>query len=251
MPVSRLLAAALTLAVAPLAAQSRTLPANGTAVLEQMRARYARSWYPTLEFSQKTTIYGRNGVREETWHERLWQSPTRGTVLRIDQGPDSLGNSTYNTADSGYTVRGGKLARASADGNFFLPLIEGVYLQPVERTVKDLASTGIDLSRVRADKWNDEPVWVVGAAEANDTTSPQFWIEHRRLVVVRVLISMAPGQPPLDVHLDKYVETGGGWLATRVVMSIAGKLRQMEEYYDWTTRHALDPKVFEAPAVRP
>ncbi|MES2305224.1 MAG: hypothetical protein V4558_06940 [Gemmatimonadota bacterium] len=241
------LAFALILA-APVTAQSTRIPKNGTEVLERMRAKYAGKWYPTLEFAQKTTLYRPNGTREEAWHERLWQSPARGTLLRIDQGDSTLGNYTINTADSGYIVRGGKLARASADGNFFLPLIEGVYLQPVERTVKDLASTKIDLGRVREGNWQGEPVWVVGATDASDTTAAQFWVDPKRMVVVRVLIGLAPGQPPLDVHLEQYVATGGGWLATRVQMFMNGKPVQMEEYSDWKTGHRIDARVFEAPA---
>lgn len=244
----RLLPVALALfALTPLGAQQSKAPKHGTEVLEMMRAKYAKKWYTTLEFSQKTTIYGRNGVREETWHERLLQHPTRGTLLRIDAGDPALGNSTINTADSGYTLRGGKLANASADGNFFLPLIEGVYLQPVERTVKDLASTHVDLAKVHEGTWQGKKVWVVGASDASDTTSAQFWIEADRLVAVRVIIALAPGQPPLDVQLEKYVETGGGWLATKVSMFIAGKPRQLEEYYDWKVGHKIDPSVFVAP----
>ncbi|MEP6589931.1 MAG: hypothetical protein ABJC19_02005 [Gemmatimonadota bacterium] len=252
MPTPRFLLIATALVVAtPLAVQGQGVPANGAAVLERMRARYATTWYSTLEFSQKTTIHGRNGVREETWHERLWQSPLRGTLLRIDQGPDSLGNSTINTADSGYTIRGHKLVQANTNGNFFLPLIEGVYLQPVERTVRDLASTHIDLDKVHVAEWNGVKVWVVGATAASDSVSTQFWVDVDRLVVVRVLIALAPGQAPLDVHLDSYVKTGGGWLATKVSMFIDGKPRQIEEYYDWKTRHPIDPTVFEAAVSAP
>jgi hypothetical protein len=235
------------LLAAPMAAQSGGVPASGAEVLERMRAKYAKHWYHTLEFSQRTTLFGRNTVREEIWHERLWQSPTRGTLLRIDAGDPALGNSTINTADSGYVIRGGKLVQASANGNFFLPLIEGVYLQPVERTVRDLASAKIDLSKVYAGEWQHEKVWVVGAASPSDTLSPQFWVERKRLVVVRVLIVLAPGQPPLDVHLDKYVKTGGGWLATSISMFTAGKPRQLEDYYGWKSGISIDPAVFEAP----
>ncbi|MEO5800804.1 MAG: hypothetical protein ABIZ70_01600 [Gemmatimonadales bacterium] len=242
-------ALALALVIAtPLSAQQAKLPKNGTEVLERMRAKYAGKWYPTLEFAQKTTLYRASGTREEAWHERLWQSPTRGTLLRIDQGDSTLGNYTINTADSGYSVRGGKLMRAGGDGNFFLPLIEGVYVQPVERTVKDLASTKIDLGRVREESWQGEPVWVVGASDASDTTAVQFWVEPKRMVVVRVLIVLAAGQPPLDVHLEQYVATGGGWLATRIQMFMNGKPVQMEEYSDWKTGHSINATVFEAPA---
>ena len=231
----------------PLHAQSGTVPANGADVLERMRSRYWGKWYQTLEFSQRTTLFGRNSVREEIWFERLWQSPTRGTLLRIDVGDRALGNATINTADSGYVLRGGKLVQASADGNFFLPLIEGVYLQPVERTVRDLASAKINMSKVYQGEWQQEKVWVVGAASARDTLSPQFWVEQKRLVVVRVVIVLAPGQPPLDVHLDKYVRTGGGWLATHIGMFSGGLPRQLEDYYDWKSGIVIDPAVFEPP----
>jgi len=233
---------------APLAAQSGKVPASGADVLERMRAKYWGKWYQTLEFSQRTTLFGRNSVREEIWFERLWQSPTRGTLLRIDAGDQALGNSTINTADSGYVLRGGKLVQASANGNFFLPLIEGVYMQPVGRTVRDLASARIDMNKVYHGEWQGESVWVVGAASASDSVSPQFWVEGKRLVVVRVLIVLAPGQPPLDVHLDQYVKTGGGWLATHISMFSGGKPRQLEDYYDWKRGIAIDPAVFEAPS---
>ena len=105
----------------------------------------------------------------------------------------------------------------------------------------------IDLSKVYQREWQQEKVWVVGAASARDSLSPQFWVEQKRLVVVRVVIVLAPGQPPLDVHLDKYVRTGGGWLATHIGMFSGGLPRQLEDYYDWKSGIAIDPVVFEAP----
>ena len=41
------------------------------------------------------------------------------------------------------------------------------------------------------------------------------------------------------------------WNGTKVSMFVDGKPRQIEEYYDWKTRHSIDPKLFEAPHSAP
>jgi len=85
----------------------------------------------------------------------------------------------------------------------------------------------------------------VGAA-AGDTTSAQFWVDVDRLVVVRMIVVIAPGRPPLDVRLAGYVKTGGGWLATKIEMWTNGARRQGEDYSDWKTGVALPDYLFEA-----
>ena len=84
-------------------------------------------------------------------------------------------------------------------------MIEGVYMQPVSRTLAELKDTGIDMTKVMKGEWQDRPVWIVGAASPSDTTSPQFWIDIERNVVVRMMIIPAPNAGPMDIHLDGYV----------------------------------------------
>jgi hypothetical protein len=245
---SSLVAVALLMPVAPrLTAQSGGTPRTGTDVLEAMRAAYAGKWYHTLTFTQKTTLRGPDGTeREQTWYETLAHTPAGGTKLRIDVGDLSAGNGIIFTADSSFRVRGGQLQSAAASGNEFLPLIEGVYVQPVAQTVKELGQMKVDLSRVRTGTWDGKPVWVVGAASASDTTSPQFWVDTEHKLLRRMVLSAGNGQPPLDVHLAGYERVGkGAWLATKIEMFQNGVRRQAEEYSGWKVDVPVDPALFD------
>ena len=226
-------------------AAAQAAPKTGTEVLDRMHSAYDGRWYQTLTFVQRTTITKKDGSTEvETWHESLRAHPKTGVRLRIDAGDLAKGNGVIYTADSVYVVRDGKLAASRANGNPFLPLIEGVYVQPVERTVRELASTNVNLSVASAGKWHGRAAWVVGAA-AGDNTVPQFWVDQDRLVLVRMLLALAPGQPLMDIDLGGYEKVGSGWLATKVAMSVGGKPAQTEEYSDWKVGVALADALFD------
>ena len=243
-----LLAIVASLAGQSAAAQTSTSPGGlpGVGVLERMRAAYAGRWYSTLTFIQKTTLHRPDGSRtEQTWWESVKHTPERGGRLRIDVDDLALGNGVIYTADSSWVVRRGKLVTTNARGNEFLPLIESVYLQPAERTARELAPSGVDLSKTRTDRWQGRPAWVVGASAAADTTSPQFWVDTERAVVVRMILRQAPTAPVLDVHIDGYVNAGGGMLGTEVLIHVNGKLAQEERYSEWKTDVPLSEALFD------
>ena len=220
-------------------------PRTGADVLEAMRSAYAGKWYHTLTFTQKTTLRGQDGTeRQETWYETLTHTAA-GTKLRIDRGDLSAGNGMIYTPDSLFLVRGGQPQPPRGTGNEFLPLIEGVYVQPVAKTVQELDQMKVDMSRVRTATWEGKPVWVVGASSAADTTSPQFWVDTDRKLLQRMMIPGGDGQPPLDVHLGGYVRAGGGWLATKIEMFQGGTRRQAEEYSGWKVDVDVDPSMFD------
>ena len=230
----------------PLVASAQDAPRTGREVLDRMHAAYSGRWYRTLTFVQRTTITKKDGGTEvQTWHESLRATPDGGTRLRIDFGDLALGNGVIYTADSVYVVRGGKVVAQRPDGNPFLPLIEGVYVQPVERTVRDLAGTKVDLNTVSSGVWHGRPSWIVGAV-ATDSSAPQFWVDRERLVLVRMILAVAPGQPMMDIDLGGYAKVGQGWLATKIAMSVGGKPAQAEEYSDWKVGMDLSPALFEA-----
>ena len=246
---ARLLSLALllsTIGSGRLTAQNGT-PKSGAEVLERMRTAYSGRWYQTLTFVQKTTIRRQDGTDTvQTWYESLRHSAQLGTRLRIDFGNPADGNGVLYTADSSYRLRGGKLASSSGNGNEFLPLIEGVYVQPVERTVRELEPTKVDMARVTTGMWENRSVWIVGATSAADTTSPQFWVDAASNVVVRMILSPVATRPPMDVRLDQYEKAGSGVLATRIEMFIGGARAQAEEYSDWKVDQPLDPALFDA-----
>ena len=224
---------------------SGTVPANGVELLTRMHDAYNGKWPKTITFVQRTIVTHPNGVVDTTtWYEAL-KSPDR---LRIDFGDPSKGNGALYTTDSLYVVRGGKVTRTVASGNPFLPFVAGVYDQPVDATLRQLASWKFDLSKIRADTWEGEPVFVVGANSPADLDSPQFWVEREHLQPVRFLVKLspAPDAKPNDIRLEKYVPVGGGWLATRVEIREGAIVRQAEEYSDWRANVSLPNEFFIA-----
>ena len=237
---------ALTAGTAGTAARAQTSPANAEAVFQRMHDAYAGQWYATLTFRQKTTQWRPDGQQHVSgWYESLRYAAPRGAQLRIDIGEPSEGNGVLYTADSTYVVRHGALTASQAGGNEFLPLIEGVYMQPVARTMAELAGTHVDFARVAGGMWENRPVWIIGVASPSDSTVPQIWIDTARKVVVRMFLQPAPSAPVLDIHLGKYEPLGHGWLATKVEMYAGGKPRQFEEYTDWKADVGLSAALFD------
>lgn len=224
-------------------------PSSGKELLQRMHDRWATGtpWFHTLIFTQRTTVVRQDGTKNvSTWYESVL-APDR---LRIDFGDPSEGNGVVYTADSVYVVRAGKVERKTDDGNPFLPFVIGVYTQPLERTLAQLEPLGIDMSRVRSDSWQGRPAFVVGAQSASDTTSAQFWVDANRLILLRMVLAPSAESgarsEPLDIHMDEYVEVGGGWLATKVAMYAGGVARQTEEYSEWKAGVELAPDFFVA-----
>ena len=220
-------------------------PATGVELLQRMHDAYDGKWFKTVTFVQKTTLTRPTGVVDtSTWYEAL-KSPDR---LRIDFGDPGKGNGALYTADSLYVVRSGKITRTVASGNPFLPFVAGVYDQPMERTLRQLAPYHFDLSQLRADTWQGRPVYVVGARSPDDLESPQFWIDRDRLIAVRFLVKLspAPDAKPNDIRLESYVPVSGGWLATRVAIMEGTVVRQAEDYSDWRGNVVLPGDFFVA-----
>jgi hypothetical protein len=227
--------------------QAPRLPATGRDAIDEMRRAYAGRWYTTLTFVQKTSrrdAQGRDTV--ETWFESLRHTPSAGTELRIDRGAPSAGNGVLYTARRTRVFRGGALVADREGGNALLPLIEGVYLQPVAKTVEELTPTAVDWSRpVLEGTWEERPVWILGASSRDDTRSPQIWVDVERKVVVRALLVPVPGAPFMDVRIGKFVPLAGGWLGTRCEFLVDGKLDQLEDYEDWKVGVDLAPALFQ------
>ena len=222
-------------------------PASGREALEAMHRAYAGRWYTTLTFVQRTSrkdAQGRDTV--ENWFESLRHTSAGGTELRIDRGTPADGNGVLYTARRTRVFRAGALVADRDGGNALLPLIEGVYLQPVGRTIDELTPTGVDWSRpVIEGRWEQRPVWILGANSPRDTRSPQVWVDVERKVVVRALLVPVPGAPFMDVRLGRFVPLGAGWLGTRCEFLVDGRLDQLEEYEDWKAGVELAPALFE------
>jgi hypothetical protein len=232
---------AVLLSVVMLAAHAA--PKTGADLVRQMHARYAGKWYRTITFIQTTSFPDRPA---ETWYEA-------GTIpgkLRIDVAPTDSMKAFMFVGDSTIVFKGGKRVAGHQDRNLLMTLGFDVYGQSPDTTLAQLEAAGVDLGKVREDRWNGAKVWVVGA-DRGDTTSTQFWIAQDRLLFVRLIEARKNPKDPqapanlLDVTFEKYQPLGKGWVAPEVVIKVNGKEIQREVYRDIRADMKLQPDLYD------
>ena len=216
---------------------------TGEEVLAAMHKKYAGKWYKTLTFEQKTTNYKPDGTSQAaTWYEAL----TVPGKLRIDIAPLEKGDGLIFADGKIYQFRDGKLA---ASRDFLHPLLVlgfDVYGQPVEKSVAQLKSLGIDLSVVHEEPWQGNTAIVVGAKQG-DLRTPQFWIDKKNLVFTRLFqLGGKDKNIVQETQFNKYEKAkGGGWVSAEVKFFSDGKLTTTEDYTNIQTGKTLSPDLWD------
>jgi len=229
--------------VAPTRGATSTLT-DGDAIIRAMHDRYAKTWYRTLSFTQKTTRRTpADTMVFETWRERAMIPG----YLRIDVERATGNQVVVYAADSLFVWRGDSTLKRAATRNILLVIGFDVYQQPPETTLAVLAAEHFPMTPVREDTWEGRPVYVIGAA-AGDLHSHQLWIDKERLLYVR---SIQPDDrdstKTLDIRFDNYVKVPAGWLSEHVEIFRGGTLVQREEYSDVRANVPIDPQIFSPP----
>ncbi len=215
---------------------------SGTDVLRAMHDRYAKTWYETLTFTQKSTTYNADGTTKvETWNEAL-SLPAK---LRIDIGPPTENNG-YLMVDGTLTiVKDGKDVGTRPLENMLLVLGFDVYRQTPEATAKVAKAEGYDLTKVHEETWEGRPVYVVGA-EKGDLKSKQFWVDKKNLLFVRLFEpTQADATKFQEIRFEDYREMADGWVAARVEVYADDKKVFSEEYTDIVCNGRLVPGTFD------
>ena len=199
---------------------------DGESVIIAMHDRYAGEWYQTLSFEQQTIRYDTAGniISEEIWYEAL-ELPDKLTIKFNDQ---QGGDGMMIRNDSLYVFKEGELANTRPMLHPLLILGFSVYTQPVEKTLADLKSLGIDFTKFHKRLYNGKKVYVVGALEG-DETSNQFWIQKENMLFVRLIQNYGPDRIQ-DIRFNNYQPLAGGWIAPEVLFYGNGKLRLKEVY---------------------
>ncbi len=222
-------------------------PTDGATIIRAMHDRYAKTWYRTLSFTQKTTLRTRaDTMAVEQWHERALL-PGR---LRIDIERASGNLAVVYSGDSLFVWRGDSVLTRDATRNVLLVMGFDVYAQSPEATLAVLAGEHFPMSPVREDSWQGKAVYVIGAP-AGDLRSPQLWIDKERMLFVRgIQPDERDSTTVLDFRFDNYVQVPGGWLSETVSAFANGKIVQREEYSEAKTNVAVDPQIFVPPTGR-
>ncbi|HUI85025.1 MAG TPA: hypothetical protein VL240_12420 [Candidatus Binatia bacterium] len=227
------------LAIAPNAgAQIR----NGEELLRAMHDHYRDNWYETLTFTQKSTTHKPDGTTQsETWHEAL-MLPGK---LRIDIGPPGDGNGVIFADGTVTSFKAGKVVATRPLVHMLLVLGFDVYRQDPQTTIGEIRQQGFDLTKLREDSWQGEPVYVVGA-DKEDLKSKQFWVEKKRLLFVR-MIEPDQREPSrtADTRFLDYRQLPLGLVAARVEFYLDGKDVFTEEYSDIEANPKLEPAIFD------
>ena len=214
---------------------------SGEAILEKMHDHWSGKWSTTRTFVQRTVVPNK---ADETWYE----SEAAG-FLRIDIAPVDSMNSWIARNDSIYIYTRGKAGRARPYANALGLLLCDIYVQPTAATIEKVKKAGFDLTKSRADVWDGQKVWVVGAGPG-DSTSAQFWVDQKTLLLARVL-DPSNGRPYIDARVTARAK-GKVPAETEMVFLRNGKEIQREFYNDTHLNVKFETWLFEiGPWQRP
>jgi hypothetical protein len=221
----------------------QTAPTTGEGVIRAMHDRYAKSWYHSLTFSQKTTLRTpADTMVVETWNEEaLFPGRLRVEIMRA-RGPVSA----MYLGDTLYVWRGDSVFVRTKSRNILLIMGFDVYTQPVDKTLAVLASEHYPMTPVREDVWEGRPVYVIGAGQQR-----QIWVDKERLLFVRAIVpSQADSTKVDDFRFDNYVQVPSGWVSETVETYSDGKIVQREEYSDVRPNAPVDAQRFTPPPAK-
>src|SRR5260221_9970414 len=141
-------------------------------LVQAMQKKYAKSWYKTATFVQKTTNIDKDGNKKvETWYEAM----SLPGSLRIDFTPIKDGNGILFTNYQLYTFKGGKVDMNRPYVHPLMILGFDIYRMPMADAIEKLKGLKFDLSIEREDVWQGRTVYVV-CAGAGELDSARIWI---------------------------------------------------------------------------
>ena len=215
---------------------------SGDDLVAAMYKKYDGKWYKTLTFVQKTITHKPDGTTEAAiWYEAL-SAPGK---LRIDFEPLDKHDGIIFADGKIHVFREGKLANSRAFVHPLLVLGFDVYMQPAATTIAQLKGLGIDMSVIHEDKWQGEPVYVVGAKQG-EMNAQQFWVRKKDLLFVRLIqLGGRDKKVVQETQFNKYVKVkGGGWVSAEVLFFADGKPATTEEYSEIQAGTALDANLW-------
>ena len=215
---------------------------DGESLLKAMHARYEKSWYQTMTFTQKSTTYKPDGTSSaETWYE----ASLLPGKLRIDIGEPAKNNG-YIFSDGNLTiVKEGQVVKTVPDINMLLVLGFDVNKQDPATTIKVVKGEGYDLSKLHEDTWEGKPAYVVGA-DKGDLKTKQFWVAKDTLLFLRDIEAPAQDATKIrDIRFTEYEPLEGAWIAARVEMFAEGKMVFSEDYTEIKGNVKLGPEAFD------
>ena len=210
-------------------------------LIDAMHKRFQGKAAKTVTFVQYNTHYQADTISgKSTWYEAI----AYPNNFRIDFGELKEGNAVIFARDSVFNFKEGKNVRKAPLKNNLILLAGGMNFMEKSKVLAELKSAGYDLSKFRKDTYEGKPVYVIGA-DANDFTTPQFWIDQKNLYLVRTF-DKQPNGDVREARFSKHIKAGKGWIETEVWFFLNGKKMQLEEYKEVKPNAKFNERIFDA-----
>ena len=212
---------------------------TGIEVIDFMYQKYKQGPCKIYTFSQKNAHYRNDSViGHSEWQEYI-EFPDK---FRIDFGDKENGDFVIFKNDSSYSYQKNELKKTKYNSNTLLLLLGGMYYRDLPDVISRLQNEHYNTQILSNQKWNKQPVCVIGALEG-DTLSNQIWVSKKTWRVVRIIEEMAE-KSYMDMTFDAFQKSCNGYTETKVTFKRNGKIEQVEEYYDIKSFDKLPTDVF-------
>ena len=214
-------------------------PTPGELIVRAAYRMYGGHWFRNAQFVQRTAfpIDGRT----ETWYVTL-QPPG---LSRADVAPAATGRAIIYRNDSSYSFGKGQLRVHGPDVQPLMVLLHDLHSSPPDTVIAMLKKYNFDLTKTHERMWQGVRVIVVGALY-DDAGSNQFWLEKKRMILVRLIQRNGSDvNRPLDAQIGEYEKAGAGWLEHSVKVYLGGVLTTTEDYSSVAIDGTLEPGLFE------
>lgn len=228
----------ITFLLAVLKSEAQTVTSTD-GLLKEMHARYHGKFYKHITFVQLNKFF-KDGVQTESsvWYE-AFEYPGK---LRVDYGPTVGKDGFIFLNDSIYYFKDGKLDHTEKKLNETMLLQGDIYCIPIPSVIEKLKTLGYDISKFREDKWNNKPVYVIGA-EKGDETTRQFWIDKEYLYMVRQIIN--DNGAIQEIHFTEHAAKGKFYIEDEVRIMENSKIVRTERYAEVNHDIVLQDAVFD------
>lgn len=214
-------------------------PTPGELVVRAAYKMYDGRWYKNAQYVQRTIFPVER--RTETWYVTV-RPPG---LMRVDVAPGTTGRAIINRNDSSYNFGRGQLRAHGPDVQPLMVLLHDLHSSPPDAIIAMLRKFNFDLRRTHERMWEGQRVIVVGA-RYDEAGLNQFWLDKKRMVLVRLLEQNASDPTrPLDARIGEYEKAGNGWLEHSVKLYLGGLLTTTEDYSNVTVDGTLEPDLFE------
>jgi hypothetical protein len=212
----------------------------GEDLIREMHSKWKGKWYPHISFEQEAIFYkDRKVVKTEIWQEIL-SSP--GKLHIRFNGFNSHNGAIYNN-DSVYHFQSGELKAVKKETNYLALLGFDVYLYNPGVSIAKLKELGFDLNRSYRSTYLGKKIRIVGANEASDLTSSQFWVDEETCLVMRILKNTSGNVR--DVHFNNYRKVENNWVATEIIFKNASDTVFVEKYFNIKFPKQVAPGIYD------